>query len=163
MPRWLRSLIGDENLHDVTFVRIVDPSFNDDDFELLLRRFPRIKCLGIDGAAITDRSLSTLRGNQYLTGLFLKDKQITDAGIDLLGLETLPRVSLIDIRGTQVSDSKASQLEKLMENREAALKRANPGKRVDSHAVFKGFFHVYPENTAARAEYERKLEAKTSK
>ena len=161
--RWLRDLVGDENLHDVTYLRIVDPTFNDADFAVIARRFPKLRSLGIDGSAITDRSLGLLRGNQHLCGFFVKSPRITDAGIDLLGLETLPRVSLIDIRGTQISDSKAIELEKLMEAREAALKRAKTGKRVDSHVVFKGRFFPQLETTDVRGKYERELEAKLSK
>lgn len=162
-PQWMRALIGDECLHDVVYVRITDPSFNDQDLSLLSRRFPKVKSLGIDGTSITDRGLANLRGNRSLTALFVKSKGITDAGIDLLGLETLPNLSLLDVRNTQVSDFKAAEIQKFLVTREADKKRANPGKRIDSHSVWSGRGGSIPENGNPRDVYEKGLETSPPK
>jgi hypothetical protein len=91
-PRWLRELVGDEGLHDVSYVRIIDRGFNDDDLAQLTRCFPRIKNLGLEGTSITDRGLAYLRGNQTLEAIFAGGTKITDSGIDRLGLETVPKM-----------------------------------------------------------------------
>ena len=158
-PNWLRELVGDESLHHVTYVRIVDDGFDDAEFASLIRCFPRIRALGIDGAAITDPSLELLRGNPYLAGLFVKSPKITDAGMDRLDVNSLPLLSRVDIRGTQVTDSRADQVEKVLQDREAATRRANPGKRVDSHFVLRGPFHAMSIERERR-EQQKKLEAK---
>ena len=139
------------------------PSFNDDDLALLTLRFPRIVSLGIDGTSITDRGLACLRGNRSLTGLFIKSKGISDEGIDLLGLETLTDLNLIDVRNTRVTDAKVEEMRKVMSAREAALKLANPGKRINAHDVWSGRLGVPIDVGDPREAYEKSLEADPAK
>ncbi len=111
VPSWLRRAIGEEYFHDVTWVRIEGARFGDAELERL-KAFDRIETLGIAQTAISDAGLRRLRGRAALKGLFLGGNWIGDAGIDNLGLETLPQLELLEIRCTQVTDAKLAEIKR---------------------------------------------------
>ncbi len=137
-PGWLRRYLGDETLHDVSYVLIESPDFTGDDLGQLMACFPRIKSLGIRGTKITDRGLAHLRGNRHVMGLWLSRNRITDAGMDRLDPESLAALEVFDIRGTQVSDARADAIEAMLGARELALKAANRYKPGHAHFVLRG-------------------------
>jgi hypothetical protein len=109
VPAWLRTLIGEDYFHDVTWVRIEGSRFGD--LELAqLRALDRIESLSIVEAAITDDGLRDLRGRTALKGLFLGGNWIGDRGIDLLDLGSMPQLQVLELRSTQVSDEKIAEL-----------------------------------------------------
>ena len=108
-PSWLRRLIGEDDFHDVTWVRIEGPEFGDAELERL-KPFDRIESLGVVQTAISDAALRHLRGRAALKGLFLGGNWIGDAGIENLGLETLPQLEVLEIRSTQVTDAKVADI-----------------------------------------------------
>ena len=65
-PGWLVNNLGIDYFHHVTWVRIEDPTFDDNDLGRLTACLPRIESLGIHGTAISDAGLRHLRGNRSL-------------------------------------------------------------------------------------------------
>lgn len=109
VPSWLRGVVDEAYFHDVTFVRIEGARFGDPGLERL-KALDRIESLGIIGTGITDDGLRHLRGRRALQGLFLNGNWIGDAGIDQLGLETLPNLDVLDLSRTLVSDAKLAEI-----------------------------------------------------
>jgi hypothetical protein len=138
VPRWLIQSLGMDYFHHVTWVRIEDPRFDDEDLGRLTACLPHIESLGIIGTSITDAGLARLRGNRWLKGLFLTSNRITDAGIDRLSPETMPVLELLDVRGTGVGATKVAAVEVIFEARESAARVAHPTVRVSEHMVLAG-------------------------
>ena len=111
VPTGLRSIIGEDYFHDVTWVRIEGGWFGD--LELAVPApLDRIETLGIVETAITDAGLRHLRGRTAIKGLFLGGNQIGDTGIDLLDLASLPQLSTLELCSTLVSDSKLAEIKR---------------------------------------------------
>jgi hypothetical protein len=161
-PAWLVKNLGVDYFHHVAWARIEDPKFNDDDLGVLTARLPRIDSLGIVGTSITDAGLSHLRGNRWLMALFLERNNITDAGIDNLGPETMPVFELLDVRLTRVSAAKIAAVEAIFDVRERAAKKAHPGMRISQHMVLSGYVHTSYLGRDPRGEYERSIAGKQS-
>jgi hypothetical protein len=111
VPAWLRRMIGEDWFHDVTWVRIEGPQFGDTELQRL-EVLDRIETLGIVQTAITDAGLRHLRGGKALKGLFLVGNWIGDTGIDALDLASRPRLEVLEIRSTQVSEAKIAEIRK---------------------------------------------------
>ena len=111
VPAWLRRVIGEDWFHDVTWVRIEGPQFEDSELQRL-KVLDRIETLGLVETAITDAGLGHLRGRKALKGLFLGGNWIGDAGLDALDLASMPQLSVLEIRSTQVSDAKIAEIKK---------------------------------------------------
>ena len=109
-PAWLRKAIDEDYFHDVTMIRIEGEQFGDAELERL-EALDRIEALGIVQTAITDDGLRHLRGRKALKSLWLGGNWIGDAGIDNLGLETLPNLEVLEIRQTLVSEAKVAEIQ----------------------------------------------------
>lgn len=109
VPAWLRSIIGEDHFHDVTWVRIEGRNFGDAQLERL-RSLDHIETLGIVQTAITDAGLRHLSGRHALKGLCLGGNWIGDAGIDNLDLKSLPKLELLEIRSTLVTPAKIKEI-----------------------------------------------------
>jgi hypothetical protein len=101
-PDWLRRTVGDASLHDVVWLRIDSPDFGDDDLALL-KPLDRIESWSIYRSALTDRGMVHFRGRRALKALFLEGVPITDAGLTAMGLESLPALEILCVRGTRIS------------------------------------------------------------
>jgi hypothetical protein len=161
-PNWLVKALGIDYFHDVTWVRIEDPRFDDADLGRLSACLPRIEAFGIAGTAVTDAGLTHLRGNRRLMALFLERSLITDAGVENLGPDTTPVLELLDVRGTRVSPAKVRAVEAILDARELAARKARPGTRISEHFVLSG--HAPPLNLGPnpRGEYEKSIALKQS-
>ena len=162
VPDWLIKNLGVDYFHHVTWARIEDPKFNDEDLSRLTACLPRIESMGIVGTSITDGGLTHLRGNRSLLALFVSSNSLTDAGIDNLGPHTLPVLDLLDVRGTGVSAAKVADVEAIFNVREAAAKKAHPNKRISAHMVLSGFPPPNFLGRDPRAEYETSIAPKQS-
>ncbi len=109
VPAWLRRVIGEDYFHDVTWVRIEGGQFGDSELERLTA-LDRIESLGIAETAITDEGLRHLRGRTAIKSLWLGGNRIGDAGIDCLDLASMPKLELLEIRSTLVSDAKIAEI-----------------------------------------------------
>lgn len=112
VPAWLRRGVGTDHFHNIVWVRIErSPSFSDEDLARI-RALDAVEALGIVGTAITDEGMRHFRGWGSLKALFLDDSAVTDAGVDALGLETFPQLSVLALRGTRVTPEKARAIQK---------------------------------------------------
>jgi hypothetical protein len=161
-PGWLVKNLGIDYFHDVTWVRIEDPRFDDEDLGRLTACLPRIEALGIAGTSITDAGLSHLRGNRRLMALFLERSLITDGGIDNLGPDATPVLEALDLRGTRVSPAKVVAVEAIFDARESAARKAHPGMRISKHLVLSGHAPPLFLGRNPRAEYEKSIAPKPS-
>ena len=110
-PAWLRRMIGEDYFHDVTWVRIEGAGFGDSELQRL-KALDRIETLGIVETGITDAGLRHLRGRKALKGLFIGGNWIGDEGIDALDLASMPLLTALEIRSTQVSEAKIAEIRK---------------------------------------------------
>jgi hypothetical protein len=108
-PDWLQRLLGPDFFHDITLVRIEGREFGDGDIPKLAA-LDRVTSLGIEGTAITDEGLGHLRGNKHFHHLWLGDNWVTDAGIDRLHLDEMPKLQLLEVRSTLVSAAKKAEI-----------------------------------------------------
>ena len=109
VPAWLRSMIGEDYFHDVTWVRIEGSQFGDLELKQL-RALDQIESLGIVETAITDDGLRHLRGRTSLKGLFLGGNWIGDSGLDRLDLASIPQLEVLELRSTLVTDAKLAEI-----------------------------------------------------
>ncbi len=109
VPARIRRLIDEEYFHDITWVRIEGAGFGDEELARL-KSLDRIEALGIIEAKITDAGLRQLRGRVALQALCLGGNWIGDAGIDNLDLGSMPRLELLELRSTLVSDQKLEEI-----------------------------------------------------
>jgi hypothetical protein len=109
VPAWLRNMIGEDYFHDVTWVRIEGSQFGDSELKQL-HALDQIESLGIVETAITDDGLRHLRGRTALKGLFLGGNWIGDSGIDRLDLASMPKLELLELRSTLVTDGKLAEI-----------------------------------------------------
>jgi hypothetical protein len=109
VPAPIRRLIDEEYFHDITWARIEGAEFGDQDLARL-KTLDRIEGLGIIETAITDAGLRQLRGRVTLKGLFLGGNWIGDAGIDNLDLGSMPRLEVLELRSTLVSEEKLAEI-----------------------------------------------------
>jgi hypothetical protein len=162
-PRWLVKNLGIDYFHDVTWVRIEDPRFNDDNLRRLTACLPRIEAFGIAGTAVTDAGLTHLRGNRRLMAIFLERSLITDAGIDNLGPDVTPVLDALDVRGTCVSPAKVAAVEAIFDARESAARKAHSGMRISHHLVLSGYAPPLALGPNPRGEYEKSIAPKPTK
>jgi hypothetical protein len=154
--------LGIDYFHQVTWVRIEDPQFDDEDFGRLTARLPRIETLAIVGASITDAGLTRLRGNRRLKGLSLGRNHITDAGIDGLGPETMPVLEMLDVRSTGVSATMVAVVQAVFDARESVARKAHPTMWISQHIVLSGYAPPKFLGRDPRSEYEASIAAKQS-
>jgi hypothetical protein len=159
-PSWLIKALGIDYFHHVTWVRIEDHHFDDEDLGRLTTCLPRIESLGIVGTSITDAGLTRLRGHRRLKGLFLGTNRITDEGIDNLGPETMPVLELLDVRGTGVSATKVAAVEAVFAARESEARKAYPTVRISKHMVLSGNAPPPFLGRDPRGEYQRSISSK---
>jgi hypothetical protein len=121
--------------HSPTFVRVRHPhellavpsgtealslenaEVRDDDLRSL-SAFPRLRCLDLDGTAISDAALAWVACNSYLEELWLESTGITDAG--LAYLHSLPRLAFVSLAYTEVTESGVAALRAAMPNAEVS-------------------------------------------
>ncbi len=110
VPEWARAIFGDDFFVDV--VEVVMPETDFGDYEATyLKGLTDLTGLYLIQAQITDAGLEYLEGLTSLTCVSLQFTQVTDAGLaHLKGLANLERLCLC---GTQVTDAGLEHLEGL--------------------------------------------------
>ena len=80
--------------------------------------FPRLRCLDLDGTAISDEALAWVAKQSNLEELWLECTGVTDAG--LLHLHSLPRLTYISLAYTEVSPAGVTALRAAVPNIEVS-------------------------------------------
>lgn len=103
-PRWLRSQLGDELFRDVDTVGFnpaeVPPG---DEVLAAMSQFPRIECIRLAGASISDDGLRHIRGLSRLKILDLSGTSISDSG--LVHIAALTDLEELELSGTSISNT----------------------------------------------------------
>jgi len=110
VPRWLRSLLGDDFFDNVDSIFLFGPKTGNAWLENL-DGLSRLKTLALDRTQITDADLGRLEGLSHLQELLLERTEITDIGLEKLkGWSQLQKLSLY---GTKVTDAGLEHLGEL--------------------------------------------------
>jgi hypothetical protein len=127
-PRWLRSLIGDELFRDVALVDFDPaniPTPPGDEVLAAMAHFPKLECIQLPYASITDEGLRHIRGLSRLKELVIREAPIGDRGLKYLsGLTNLEQLYLDE---TSISDAGLRSLKPLRRLKELGLSRTNVG------------------------------------
>jgi hypothetical protein len=121
--------------HSPTFVRVGHPSdlpavprdaealsfenaeLRDEDLRSL-PAFPRLRCLDLDGTAISDEALAWVARNSNLEELWLECTGVTDTG--LVYLRALPRLAFVSLAYTDVTEQGVAALRAAIPNAEVS-------------------------------------------
>ncbi len=135
-PAWLINAFGIDAFHHVTWIRIEDETFGDDDAERVFSVLDRVNTVGVAFCAVTDRTMRFFGRYPALWGIFIEGcADVTNAGLDDFPVDALPRLSLVAVRGTAVTPGRAKQLDADLKAREERLKAGNPGRKIEAHLV----------------------------
>ena len=97
--------------HDVAFVYLEGPEI-DDEIMPVLRRFPNLRIVQLEGTTVTDIALIEVAGISQLNHVSLSESpEITDEGIALLG--RLPKLRHARLEGLLISGANLGQLSHL--------------------------------------------------
>jgi hypothetical protein len=109
-PAWLRKLLGDDLLVDVTRVDLTGPGFGDGWLDRI-KALAQLQSLWLNGADVGDAGLEHLKGLTQLQELHLSGTAVTDAGLE--HLKGLPKLQELYLGGIMVSDAGLKHLERL--------------------------------------------------
>lgn len=93
--------LGGSTFRDTTLV-LNDPAVGDRDIAKLVRMYPRLSILSLEGTGITDEALAQLDVLRRLEHLNLRGTRVSDIGLD--HLETVVTLRRVLLGGTRVTD-----------------------------------------------------------
>ena len=137
VPRWLKSLLGDDMFWNVTKVDGSKSQIHDSGF-IQLRKLPRLQVLNLDQTRVTDAGLIHIEPLTQLRSLNLSWAKVTDAG--LVHLQGLSRLQLLSLKGTQVTDAGLLHLQRLAELQTLDLEWQNVSDAGMAH--LRGLMHL---------------------
>jgi hypothetical protein len=110
VPKWLRSLLGDDVFQSVRSVNLPCTKFTDAGLEHL-KGLNQLQELHLEGSQTTDAGLENLKGLSKLRFLVLASTKVTGAGLQ--HLKCLGQLEFLCLSGTQVTDAGLENLEGL--------------------------------------------------
>jgi hypothetical protein len=111
VPRWIRSLMGDDFFQDVVAVEVTTNE------ELAsLKIFPQLHTLVIDASRVTDDGLNQIEQLPQLTDLFISGPGVTDRGLE--HMKYLTNLRRLGLPLTNITDNGLNHLSCLSQLRE---------------------------------------------
>ncbi|MFT5301304.1 MAG: hypothetical protein ACI814_002107 [Mariniblastus sp.] len=106
-PKWLRNLLGDDYLYQVTSVSLRDTEMTDK-LMVHLSHLPTLESLDLAHTSITDDGIRQLRNLKWLQFLCLNRTLITDEGLD--HLSSMVKLCKLDLHCDQISKGAIDRL-----------------------------------------------------
>jgi len=110
IPRWYRTLFGDDFMDPVIVVRLAGTDAGDEDL-LHVGKLSHLEMLDLRDTRITDAGLQHLRGLNRLKVLILTGTAVTDQGLAPLG--DMPQLTVLSLEETKITDRGLQQLKGL--------------------------------------------------
>ena len=123
-PVWLRNLLGDDLVGDVTQVDLRFSEVSDAGLERF-KGLPRLQTLDLYGTEVSDAGLQYLKGLTRLKSLDLNSTKVSDAGLE--HLKGLTQLQVLDLSSTNVSDTGLEHLKRLTQLQRLYLMYAKVG------------------------------------